>query len=87
MKPTETAVELEILGRTRNLTGGISVRRLLASAARANGRPVHLLGSHRTAADGSQIRIERAKDDWQNRRFLTVPGDELAFMPLPDSGV
>jgi redox-sensitive bicupin YhaK (pirin superfamily) len=28
-------------------------------------------------------RIERAKDDWQNRRFPKVPGDEIEFIPLP----
>ncbi|ERS86857.1 pirin [Marinobacter sp. EVN1] len=28
-------------------------------------------------------RIEQAKDDWQNRRFPTVPGDEEDFIPLP----
>jgi|TARA_Y100001934_G_scaffold199703_1_gene235443 redox-sensitive bicupin YhaK (pirin superfamily) len=26
--------------------------------------------------------IEQAKDDWQNRRFPTVPGDEEDFIPL-----
>ena len=28
-------------------------------------------------------RIEQAKEDWQNRRFPTVPGDEEDFIPLP----
>ncbi len=28
-------------------------------------------------------RIEQAKDDWQNRRFPAVPGDEEEFIPLP----
>jgi len=32
----------------------------------------------------SKERIERAKDDWQNRRFPTVPGDEVEFIPLPE---
>jgi redox-sensitive bicupin YhaK (pirin superfamily) len=29
-------------------------------------------------------RIEQAKDDWQERRFPLVPGDETEFIPLPD---
>lgn len=32
----------------------------------------------------SRERIERAKDDWRNGRFPTVPGDETEFIPLPD---
>jgi redox-sensitive bicupin YhaK (pirin superfamily) len=32
----------------------------------------------------SKERIERAKDDWVNRRFPTVPGDEVEFIPLPE---
>lgn len=31
----------------------------------------------------SQQRIEQAKDDWRNRRFPLVPGDETEFIPLP----
>jgi len=33
----------------------------------------------------SRERIERAKDDWRERRFPTVPGDEVEFIPLPES--
>ncbi len=29
-------------------------------------------------------RIERAKEDWRERRFPVVPGDEVEFIPLPD---
>jgi len=32
----------------------------------------------------SRERIERAKDDWRNRRFPTIPGDALERVPLPD---
>lgn len=28
-------------------------------------------------------RIERAKDDWRERRFATIPGDERESIPLP----
>jgi redox-sensitive bicupin YhaK (pirin superfamily) len=31
----------------------------------------------------SKERIERAKEDWRLRRFATVPGDEVEFIPLP----
>jgi redox-sensitive bicupin YhaK (pirin superfamily) len=33
----------------------------------------------------SPERIERAKDDWRNRRFATVPGDDTEYIPLPAS--
>jgi redox-sensitive bicupin YhaK (pirin superfamily) len=29
-------------------------------------------------------RIEQAKEDWRERRFPIVPGDETEFIPLPD---
>jgi redox-sensitive bicupin YhaK (pirin superfamily) len=29
-------------------------------------------------------RIEQAKDDWKNRRFPSVPGDEVEYIPLPN---
>jgi len=32
----------------------------------------------------SKERIERAKDDWRNRRFPAVPGDDQEFIPLPE---
>jgi redox-sensitive bicupin YhaK (pirin superfamily) len=31
----------------------------------------------------SQERIEQAKEDWRQRRFALVPGDEKEFIPLP----
>jgi redox-sensitive bicupin YhaK (pirin superfamily) len=33
----------------------------------------------------SQQRIERARQDWREGRFPKVPGDEVEFIPLPDS--
>lgn len=35
-------------------------------------------------ASTSKERIERAKADWREGRFDTVPGDEDEFIPLPD---
>jgi len=32
----------------------------------------------------SAARIERARADWQGRRFPLVPGDEIEFTPLPE---
>ncbi len=29
-------------------------------------------------------RIEQAKEDWRERRFATIPGDDEEFIPLPD---
>ena len=30
-------------------------------------------------------RIEKARDDWRNQRFVKVVGDEEDFIPLPES--
>jgi redox-sensitive bicupin YhaK (pirin superfamily) len=32
----------------------------------------------------SPERIERAKEDWRQRRFASVPGDDVEFIPLPE---
>lgn len=32
----------------------------------------------------SRERIEKAKDDWREGRFATIPGDSDEFIPLPD---
>jgi redox-sensitive bicupin YhaK (pirin superfamily) len=32
----------------------------------------------------SKERIERAKADWQDRRFAPIPGDNVEFIPLPE---
>lgn len=32
----------------------------------------------------SKERIEKAKDDWKNRRFPAIPGDDVEFIPLPE---
>ncbi|HYX36143.1 MAG TPA: pirin family protein [Oligoflexus sp.] len=33
----------------------------------------------------SNERIEQAKRDWKEGRFATIPGDDLEFIPLPES--
>jgi len=40
---------------------------------------------HWNFVSSSRERIEQAKRDWKERRFPTVPGDEVEFVPLPDS--
>lgn len=32
----------------------------------------------------SKERLERARDDWRNRRFPSIPGDDEEFIPLPE---
>jgi redox-sensitive bicupin YhaK (pirin superfamily) len=32
----------------------------------------------------SQQRLEKAREDWKERRFPLVPGDEVEFIPLPE---
>ncbi len=53
---------------------------------------VMLVGGARLSGDrhvwwnfvsSSKERIERAKEDWQNRRFPSIPGDDVEFIPLP----
>jgi hypothetical protein len=33
----------------------------------------------------SRDRINQAKDDWKSGRFLTVPGDDAEFIPIPEA--
>jgi len=40
---------------------------------------------HWNFVSSSRERIEQAKRDWTSRRFATVPGDEIEFVPLPGS--
>ncbi|MEM6812582.1 MAG: pirin family protein [Pseudomonadota bacterium] len=32
----------------------------------------------------SKERLEQAKEDWRNKKFPTIPGDNKEFIPLPD---
>jgi redox-sensitive bicupin YhaK (pirin superfamily) len=47
------------------------------------------LGSRRyiwwNFVSSSKERIEQAKEEWKTRRFDIVPGDEVEFVPLPES--
>jgi hypothetical protein len=33
----------------------------------------------------SKERIEEAKQDWKNKKFASVPGDDKEFIPLPEN--
>ena len=33
----------------------------------------------------SKQRIEQAKQEWRDGRFPKVPGDDIEFIPLPES--
>jgi redox-sensitive bicupin YhaK (pirin superfamily) len=53
---------------------------------------VMLIGGAKLAGDrivwwnfvaSSKERLERAKDDWEHRRFAAIPGDDVEFIPLP----
>jgi len=33
----------------------------------------------------SKERIEKAKQDWKNKKFASVPGDDKEFIPLPEN--
>jgi redox-sensitive bicupin YhaK (pirin superfamily) len=53
---------------------------LLGGAPLAGRRYIHW-----NFVSSSRERIEQAKRDWKERRFPRVPGDEVEFVPLPDS--
>jgi redox-sensitive bicupin YhaK (pirin superfamily) len=63
-----------------------------ASVTASEGATVMLLGGATLAGtrhiewnfvSSSKERLERAKDDWRNRRFPAIPGDDQEFIPLP----
>jgi redox-sensitive bicupin YhaK (pirin superfamily) len=55
-------------------------RLMLLGGARLEG-PRHMFWNF---VSSSRERIEQAKDDWRNRRFPAVPGDDVDFIPLPE---
>lgn len=63
-----------------------------ASVTASEGATVMLLGGATLAGtrhiewnfvSSSKERLARAKDDWRNRRFPAIPGDDEEFIPLP----
>jgi hypothetical protein len=53
---------------------------LILLGGAAMDRPRHIWWNF---VSSSQERIEQARRDWKQRRFPTVPGDEIDFAPLP----
>lgn len=89
----EGTVECEgttlIPGTLAILEPGTSVKLTTEESAR-----VMIVGGARLAGErhiewnfvsSSKDRIEQAKRDWKEQRFPKVPGDEVEFVPLPES--
>jgi redox-sensitive bicupin YhaK (pirin superfamily) len=55
-------------------------RLMLLGGAKLDG-PRHIFWNF---VSSSKDRIEKAKDDWRNERFPTIPGDDVERIPLPD---
>jgi redox-sensitive bicupin YhaK (pirin superfamily) len=68
-------------GAEVNLRAGTAARVLMLGGAELEGeRYVEW-----NFVSSSKERIEEAKRDWASGRFPKVPGDEIEFIPLPDS--
>jgi redox-sensitive bicupin YhaK (pirin superfamily) len=63
------------------VTAASEARVVLVGGAAMDG-PRHIWWNF---VSSSKERIEQAKADWKLRRFDTVPGDEIEFIPLPES--
>jgi redox-sensitive bicupin YhaK (pirin superfamily) len=66
---------------------------VMATLTSQSGARLMLIGGAKLAGErhiywnfvaSSEERIERAKDDWRNERFPTVPGDDVERIPLPE---
>jgi redox-sensitive bicupin YhaK (pirin superfamily) len=63
-----------------SVTAATDARVVLLGGAAMDG-PRHIWWNF---VSSRQERIEQAKADWKLRRFDSVPGDELEFIPLPE---
>lgn len=75
--------QMAVLGEGRDVTlvaddGGAHV--MLVGGAKMDG-PRHIFWNF---VSSSKERLERAKDDWRNSRFATIPGDDQERIPLPE---
>lgn len=66
-------------GRSVRLVAESPVRMMLLGGAPLES-PRHIDWNF---VSSSKARIEQARDDWQQRRFPAIPGDDLEFIPLP----
>jgi redox-sensitive bicupin YhaK (pirin superfamily) len=67
-------------GLSACITAGAPARVMLLGGAPLDGER-HVWWNF---VSSSLERLERAKDDWRNGRFPSVPGDEVEFIPLPE---
>jgi redox-sensitive bicupin YhaK (pirin superfamily) len=67
-------------GVPANLRAGSAARVMLLGGAPLEG-PRHIYWNF---VSSSKDRIERAKQEWKDRVFPAVPGDEVEFIPLPE---
>jgi redox-sensitive bicupin YhaK (pirin superfamily) len=65
-------------GQTASITAAEPSRVMLLGGAHLGERHIEW-----NFVASSQERIERAKQDWRERRFASVPGDDVEFIPLP----
>jgi redox-sensitive bicupin YhaK (pirin superfamily) len=90
----EGAVEVEGDSARHDAGRLVVVRPGTAAVLRAADAPAHVMLLGGAPLDGPRIvwwnfvassreRIEVAKADWQARRFASVPGDDVEFIPLP----
>lgn len=84
----ECGTEQAAPGRMLVFAPGATVRLRSTSDARVmllGGAPLdaprHLFWNF---VSSSKDRLERAKQDWKQRRFHTIPGDDTEFIPLPE---
>jgi redox-sensitive bicupin YhaK (pirin superfamily) len=66
-------------GDSITITAATPARLLLLGGEKLDG-PRHIWWNF---VSSSQERIEQAKEDWRQKRFGLVPGDEQDFIPLP----
>lgn len=67
--------------------GGRRIELQLAAGTRMvllGGQPIGARHMYWNFVSSSRERIEQAKEDWRERRFPVVPGDEVEFIPLPE---
>jgi len=84
----DCGAERAVPGRMLVLSPGVDVtlraevdaRLVLVGGAPLDG-PRHIFWNF---VSSSRERIEQAKDQWRERRFPGVPGDEAEFIPLPE---
>jgi hypothetical protein len=93
MGSADTAIVDVVIGARPRDVDGFTVRRALPSLQRRRIGPWMLVGG--APLDGtrhiwwnfvssSRERVEKAKADWRERRFPSVPGDDVEFVPLPE---